>query len=341
MDCVYLQTDQAQYWLEQTGSPARVERDFDTWIDSTDRRVAMIEVLNFDDDTHAEITRCCRHGDLVLLFIPEFIDDTWCREFDHPNVVMFLNGQLNWPLQHAHSSDCMYFFWSTCDFYRTFPNLLQELDGDRTRTFDVLLGRRKPHRDAIYRAVDHERNWVTYFNHGDEHDMRKYDTQNFIWPDHLLPRPDHAINFTVQEVQVDGVIVSLSQIIPRDIYRDTRYSLVAETVNENSFSFFTEKIVKPILAQRLFIVASGQYYLRNLRNLGFRTFDGVIDESYDLEANDETRMELMLEQVHRLENIDHKQLEKQIQIIVEHNYNVMMHVNWQNSMINSIAEYLK
>ena len=42
----------------------------------------------------------------------------------------------------------------------------------------------------------------------------------------------------------------------------------------------TEKILKPIQQYHPFILL-GMYGLQNLRNLGFKTFDSVWDESYD------------------------------------------------------------
>jgi hypothetical protein len=83
--------------------------------------------------------------------------------------------------------------------------------------------------------------------------------------------------------------MSLSQVIPLSIYNQTAYSVVAETNYDNNYIFNTEKIVKPILARRLFLVVSGQHYLRNLRSLGFKTFDGIIDETYDTIADFEQR----------------------------------------------------
>ena len=104
--------------------------------------------------------------------------------------------------------------------------------------------------------------------------------------------------------------------------------------------FFTEKIVKPILAKRLFVVCSGQYYLRNLRKLGFRTFHDIIDESYDAEPNLTKRMGLLLCQINMLYQQDHVALQEQIKPIVEHNFSVMLGANWQKQMIDEISCYI-
>ena len=340
MNCVFLQTEQTKYWLNCAGVPnTEIELNFANWTQSSNRRVAMLEIQYFDPDTQDLVERTIKHGDLVILFVPEFISDAWCQQFDLPNVVFFLSGRLNWIPTHAKVFDCFYFFWSTCDFYRTYPDLLK-FESNPMFYFDVLLGRRKAHRTAIYESIDHSKNIVTYFPGEDLQDIRDYSQQEFIWPDDVLPKPTDPIEYTVQEVLVDGVIVSLSQIIPKKIYSRTVYSLVAETQNENSFSFFTEKITKPILARRLFVVASGQHYLANLRSLGFKTFDGIIDESYDNESNDYVRMGKVLEQVELLQTLDPVEVSKQVAPIAEHNFNVMMGTDWQGQMINQIKKIM-
>ena len=220
----------------------------------------MIDTLAVPDlDAINEIVSWSDHA---MIFSPEFISDDWCQTFDLSCVTFFLGGRLNWPLRQARAQECLYFFWSTCDFYRCKPELLVIDDRDQTLMFDVLLGRRKPHRDHIYNNIDHDTNWITYYPTDQDQDITQYRDNEFVWPSDVLDRPRQEITLSVQEVKVDGVIVSLSQILPREIYAKTRYSVVTETLTDNGWSFFTEKIAKPILAKRLFLVASGQYLCR-------------------------------------------------------------------------------
>ena len=104
-------------------------------------------------------------------------------------------------------------------------------------------------------------------------------------------------------------------------YIDTYFSLVTETIcAESNHSFRTEKIAKPIIAKRLFVVFSGPRYLEKLRSLGFRTFDGIIDESYDQESNDLKRFARAVEQMRYLSTQDPVELYQQVQPILEHNH---------------------
>ncbi len=76
-----------------------------------------------------------------------------------------------------------------------------------------------------------------------------------------------------------------------DAYIDTYFSVVTETVFDYPYSFRTEKIVKPLGMGHPFVVAANRGYYRDLRNLGFRTFGHLIDESFDEIDDNATRLE--------------------------------------------------
>lgn len=83
-------------------------------------------------------------------------------------------------------------------------------------------------------------------------------------------------------------------------YIDTYFSLVTETVFEYPYSFRTEKIWKPIAMGHPWIAVSGVGYYRDIRNLGFKTFDHLIDESFDSIDNNQTRIERIAQVVEDL-----------------------------------------
>jgi hypothetical protein len=111
-------------------------------------------------------------------------------------------------------------------------------------------------------------------------------------------------------------------------YGETYFSVVTETSYDNDHLFFpTEKVFKPILYKHPFIVVSTPNYLKNLREMGYKTFDGIIDESYDNIHDDAERMSAILAEITRLCNLSETELEvfrtKALEI-VEYNFNVLM-----------------
>ena len=121
--------------------------------------------------------------------------------------------------------------------------------------------------------------------------------------------------------------MNISQVIPFKIYEKSACSIVCETYPSNNFSFFTEKIAKPLIAGRLFIVIAGQHYLRNLRSLGFKTFDGIIDETYDSEPNNEIRWQMAIEQAISLTDNNQQEIYDRCKDIFNHNQHTIRCLN--------------
>jgi len=89
-------------------------------------------------------------------------------------------------------------------------------------------------------------------------------------------------------------------------YIDTYFSLVTETVFDYPYSFRTEKIWKPIAMAHPWIVVANAGYYRDMRNLGFKTFNGLIDENFDQIEDSQTRIERIADVVNDLcsQNLD-------------------------------------
>lgn len=83
-------------------------------------------------------------------------------------------------------------------------------------------------------------------------------------------------------------------------YIDTYFSLVTETVFTYPYSFRTEKIWKPVAMGHPWITVANCGYYRDMRNLGFKTFGHVIDESFDLIENNQDRLDRIVEIVEDL-----------------------------------------
>ena len=63
-----------------------------------------------------------------------------------------------------------------------------------------------------------------------------------------------------------------------------------ETLHENETIFLSEKIFKPIYCCQPFIVFGNPGTLKELHNLGFKTFSDFWDESYDEDYNFTSRL---------------------------------------------------
>jgi len=102
-------------------------------------------------------------------------------------------------------------------------------------------------------------------------------------------------------------------------YNHSKINIVSETTIDDEEVFLTEKIWKPIIAQQIFVVHGRQNYLKNLRELGFKTFNGIIDESYDEEGDPEKRINKIVDLCKWLKTQDWKVLYEKTKDIREHN----------------------
>jgi len=64
----------------------------------------------------------------------------------------------------------------------------------------------------------------------------------------------------------------------------------------------SEKLFKGFLYKTPFITFAQHGTLKTLRELGFSTFDWLIDESYDEEINDRKRLKMVLGEIEKLLN---------------------------------------
>jgi hypothetical protein len=68
----------------------------------------------------------------------------------------------------------------------------------------------------------------------------------------------------------------------KDLYENSYFHIAAETrMGEEPSAFLSEKTWRPILNLQPFIHFGGYQALKKLKELGFKTFDDIIDESYD------------------------------------------------------------
>lgn len=271
-------------------------------------------------------------SDRIIVFCSELHESTVSAllTLDRPRIELFVCGTINTEFKYAKVHRWMDWFHTSTAFYREYPDVLNRLHPFESKPlyFDMLLGCRRPNRDFVYNYVaEHliqHKVLLTYFKHWDK-DLRQ--------SDQFIPEIDgleylQVPNGTVQHIRYYGHRMSLSQVVPIDIYNRTAYSLVTETNGVNQFNFYTEKIVKPILAQRLFIAIAGRHYLHNLRAMGFQTFDGIIDEGYDLVEDNLTRYRLAMEQVERLCWMPQEEILLAIRPIVQHNRDLMLQHDW-------------
>ena len=109
----------------------------------------------------------------------------------------------------------------------------------------------------------------------------------------------------------------------KEHYLDTYVSIVNETGILDDVTFITEKTIRPMFNRHPFIVWGNPYTLKTLRSYGFKTFDWLVDESYDECENANDRFNMVLKEIEKLNSLPIEKLHKLYydnMEIMEHNY---------------------
>jgi hypothetical protein len=309
----------------------------DAFLNSTHKRkVACLQIpYPFDKKIEQEIDNIYDSVDTIAIIGTELHPDTvdFMRRYDRSKMRWFICGQLNPPLNQGRTYQFLDWFITTVHFYKNVrPSTLYSLNphDPKPYVFDALLGRKKLHRDRCYNFIQKEnlesQGVITYMNTHDA-TFNSKSSDSWVWEDQGLTGQER-VQWTVDLIDYYGYKMSLSQVIPLNVYNQTAYSLVCETNCDNDYVFFTEKTVKPILARRLFVLVANRYSLAMLRELGFQTFSNIIDESYDEMASIYNRQKAALAQLKWLCEQDQTKILNQCRDIVEHNFNLMYSRDW-------------
>ena len=203
--------------------------------------------------------------------------------------------------------------------------------------FDVLLGARRPHRDFVMLNLQKhspllDKCIVTYRDgfSGGIIDNQTVDIHDYF-PDYKLSWPYVSKNLDHSWEVKDTIEKSISPFVPWKIYQQTWYTVVCETGFTGDGFFLSEKTTKALFSKRLFVMFAPCQFLKHLRELGFKTFGSIIDESYDEELVDLTRYQMAFSQMLSLTQQDPVEVYKKVEQILEHNRKRLTELQIENN----------
>ena len=106
---------------------------------------------------------------------------------------------------------------------------------------------------------------------------------------------------------------------------DSYFSIVSEThyADDQQTCFISEKTFKAIANRQPFIILGNRNSLTHLKNLGYKTFDSIIDESYD-ELESIHRMNAIIQEIRNWEAREDKMSHfTWAESVVEHNFKIL------------------
>lgn len=128
---------------------------------------------------------------------------------------------------------------------------------------------------------------------------------------------------------------------PTEFCKDSFIFVNTETTFDNRSMFLSEKVFKPIILGMPFILLGNPGVLLFLKQLGFKTFEKWIDESYDNDTALEERCEIITKEIKRFAEMNPSQriqLRNEMHETTQHNITVLDKLSQTSDMYNILLD---
>lgn len=244
----------------------------------------------------------------------EFVDHL-CRQYDLKQLYYFYHG------------------YAALDWYRGYYTLNYDKPVVRSYKYEFI---------SMNRIIIHDRSYRIYFisllkaQGLLEHGQVSFNvTDNLFdeWQDEVADPNTRLSEHACQHIEqyltdINKLVIDNPQLpgsASADILRDVDafWHIVTETVFYYNKLHLTEKIFKPIVNKQPFMLLAAPGNLEYLRSYGFKTFDGIIDESYDNIIDNDLRTEAVVKQLTwycNLSSSEKTDIISRLEPIIEHNF---------------------
>jgi len=113
-----------------------------------------------------------------------------------------------------------------------------------------------------------------------------------------------------------------------DFYKNFAIDVVTETVFQYPYPQITEKTIRPIVHEKLFILVAPANTLAMIHKFGFKTFPEFIKEDYDTIKDPHVRLQFIVDELTRISKFSIDDIRKtmlQYKDTLKHNYD---HYHW-------------
>lgn len=187
----------------------------------------------------------------------------------------------------------------------------------------------KEERIHLYQFLEKEKFWdksnVSFFLPLYNFSKKKFKIEDFI-SQKLLYSNEKSNRFTSILGEIDLDINYIPKKLKYDNFEQVKnlalkdssecaFQLIFETrYHSHCGLVLSEKVFKGFLYKTPFVIFAQYGVLKLLKELGFKTFDWLVDESYDYEPDDMKRLNMIFEQTKKLFNTPIEELENKIKL---------------------------
>lgn len=333
-----------------------------------------VKIINCIDDIHWEFMRSNPDSKLLhencgetfnMLFVDQIVELLDLRKINPEQIYVLVTDDLHKTFLESSLAEKGILGIHVATYNFLLSNVsLDHYDLPSVKKFSVLSRNYRPARLQLYCSLL-EKNLLNDFLYS-FYNIHPYEKTVFTVNDmiHDLSSAD----FPISDIVIDW-LYKVPHAISRDdnVYNkwaDVTYQTVASTdfhiAIETFFdpflshfngqykkgyapNFITEKLYKPIACKKPFIVFGPQYMLEDLRALGYKTFSGFINESYDIEEDPKLRLAMIVAEIERilsLSKLDYQNIVNSIQEICDYNYKIL-HTKKNEKITDPAFDFIK
>lgn len=312
------------------------------------------------DELNPRILSLAKQNKIKLLFdfsfeadwrgIQSFIDYMEKQRVPKESWLAITGGDMNGHEMHPQVCHCPMFEIKAR--YCVQENLVHNFGVNQHKKFLCLNARPRPHRVALMYQLSQRK----LLEHG--YCTLPHERGNFIEDYNLKNNIAYAIQQGIDisvshlyefQVQLPFELDDTSQAnslilndsVLGDIYSYVDFVVVTESMvsTGDNMVFITEKTMKAIANKKPFIVLGDPGTLEYMRSIGYKTYDFLIDESYDTMPYGE-RVNKIASEIERLCKVDFGKFQDQIEAVAQHNYDHMMSEETYKPRIEKLINFL-
>jgi hypothetical protein len=261
---------------------------------------------------------------------------------------LLLHSELNSTETEKYANDCFIpvYYWNHAvlaqDWYR-YAHHIKQFHTNKTNKFLVYnrawTGTREYRlklADLLieYQLIDQCQTSCSFVDH---------DT-NTHYSQHKFTNPDwQPIHKLEDYYKVNDYPAHFSADFELSDYQSTDIELVLETLFDDARIHLTEKSLRPIALGQPFILTGPTGSLKYLKKYGFKTYDSVIDESYDDIVDPQQRLVAivkLMSDIAKLSPTQYQELIFKMNKIAEYNKNYFFSNTFINTVTNELIDNL-
>lgn len=202
-------------------------------------------------------------------------------------------------------------------------------------------GTAKVHRTMLFRKMQNRNDgYISYLKNRycDQLVANEIDTCN---TSEKVKAELHAITFS-DPVMIDLTLTECLQnqyLDDVELYNNTAFSIVTESINTPGSLFVTEKTFKAILSMHPFMMVGSPGLIGFLKQQGYKSFDILFDEEYDSLIGLSDRIDSVVSQVDNfsLNDLDNKQAH--VQAITQHNRQHCISKDYKKALVDLLSKF--